>query len=190
IAGWNSGTSAVLKVDNSDFVNGPVYKGLAIGNNGTGSFIYAANFRGHTIDVFDSTFTKVTLGSGGFGTFFDPNAANPEVSPFNTENINNKLYVTYALPGPGGKDDVSGAGNGFVDVFDLSGNFLQRFATQGTLNSPWGMALAPATFGAFAGDLLVGNFGDGHISAFDATTGAFKGQVTDSQNQPIAIDGL
>src|SRR5205823_11176499 len=105
-------------------------------------------------------------------------------------NIGGKLFVTYALQDVDHKDDVAGPGNGFVDVYDLSGNLLQQFAASGPLNSPWGLALAPTTFGPFAGDLLVGNFGDGHISAFNPTTGAFLGQLMDTNNLPIAIDGL
>src|SRR5205085_6988610 len=106
------------------------------------------------------------------------------------QNINNQLYLTYALQNGAKHDDVAGPGNGFVDVFDLKGNFVKRLASNGTLNSPWGLALAPATFGPLAGDLLVGNFGDGHISAFNPTTGAFLGQLMDTNNLPIAIDGL
>src|SRR5205823_674324 len=89
-----------------------------------------------------------------------------------------------------GHDDVAGPGNGFVDLFDTNGNFIRRVASGGTLNSPWGLALAPASYGAFAGDLLVGNFGDGRINAFDPVSGAFKGQLTDGNNVPIAIQGL
>jgi uncharacterized protein (TIGR03118 family) len=185
IAGWNSGTSAVLKVDNADFTNGPVYKGLALGNNGSGNFLYAANFRSGTVDVFDTTFTKVNLA----GNFTDPTLP-AGFAPFGIRNINDQLFVTYALQNAARHDDVAGPGNGFVDVFDLNGNFVKRFASQGTLNSPWGLALAPATFGAFANDLLVGNFGDGHINAFNPSTGAFLGQLTNSHNVPIAIDGL
>src|SRR5207237_7102968 len=152
VAGWNSGTSAVLKVDNTNFTTGAVYKGLAIGNNGTGNFIYATDFRLGTIDVFDTTFSKVALGTGGFGTFTDPTPPPAGFAPFGIENVNNQLYVTYALQNAAKHDDVAGAGNGFVDVFDLSGNFVKRFATNGSLNSPWGLALAPSTFGPFAGD--------------------------------------
>jgi uncharacterized protein (TIGR03118 family) len=190
IAAWNSGTSAVLKVDDADFTNGPVYKGLAIGNNGTGSFLYATNFRTGTIDVFDTNFNKVTLGSGGFGTFTDPTPLPAGFAPFGIQNLGGQLFVTYAMQNASRHDDVKGLGNGFVDVFDLSGNFVKRFASGGTLNSPWGLALAPSTFGAFGGALLVGNFGDGFINAFNASTGAFLGQLADATNVPISIQGL
>jgi uncharacterized protein (TIGR03118 family) len=189
IAAWNSGTSAVLKVDDADFTNGPVYKGLALGNNGTGNFLYAANFRQGTIDVFDTNFKKVTLGSGGFGTFSDPNLP-AGFAPFGIANIGGQLYVSYALQNAAKHDDVAGAGNGFIDLFDLSGHLLRRFASNGTLNSPWGMTLAPSTFGPFGGDLLVGNFGDGRINAFDPRGGAFLGQLTAANTLPITIDGL
>ncbi|HTK78561.1 MAG TPA: TIGR03118 family protein [Gemmataceae bacterium] len=189
IAAWNSGTTAVLKVNNANFTTGPVYKGLAIGNNGTSSFLYATNFREGTIDVFDTNFAKVTLGSGGFGTFTDPTIP-AGFAPFGIENIGGKLFVTYAKQDPDKKDDVAGAGNGFVDMYDLNGNFLQRLISQGALNSPWGLALAPATFGTFANDLLVGNFGNGLINAFNPTTGALAGQLSDAQNRPVSIDGL
>jgi uncharacterized protein (TIGR03118 family) len=189
IAAWNSGATAVLKVDNANFTTGPVYKGLAIGNNGTGNFLYATNFRQGTIDVFDANFNPVTLGTGGFGTFTDPSIP-AGFAPFGIQNINGKLFVTYAKQDAAAHDDVAGPGNGFVDVYDLNGNLLQNLAAGGSLNSPWGLTLAPATFGQFANDLLVGNFGDGHISAFDPATGAFVGQLTDAHNLPVAIDGL
>jgi uncharacterized protein (TIGR03118 family) len=185
IAAWNSGTTAVLKVDNSNFTTGRVYKGVAIGNNGTANFIYAANFRAGTIDVFDTNFANVNLA----GSFTDPNIP-AGFAPFDIQNINGQLFVTYAMQDAAKHDDVAGAGNGFVNVFDLNGNFVRRFASQGTLNSPWGLAIAPASFVAFANALLVGNFGDGRISAFNASTGAFLGQLSDSHNLPIAIPGL
>src|SRR5207249_2033400 len=175
----------VLKVDNADFTTGPAYKGLAIGNNGTGNFLYSTNFRQDTIDVFDTNFNKVTLS----GAFTDPNLP-AGFAPFGIRNIGGQLFVTYALQDAAKHDDVAGAGNGFVDVFDLNGNFFKRFASQGTLNSPWGLAVAPVTFGPFANDLLVGNFGDGRINAFNPNTGAFLGQLMDVGNQPISIDGL
>jgi uncharacterized protein (TIGR03118 family) len=194
IAAWNSGSTAVLKHDNADFVTGPVYKGLAIGNNGTGNFLYATNFRQGTIDVFDTNFNKVTLGAGGFGTFSDPttgaNALPSNFAPFGIQNIGGQLYVTYAMQDAPKHDDVRGLGNGFVDVFDLSGHFVKRLVSHGTLDSPWGMAIAPSTFGAFAGDLLVGNFGDGHINAFNPNTGTFLGQLADASNVPVVIEGL
>ena len=183
IAAWASGTTALLKVDNN--AAGAIYKGLAIGNNGSGDFLYAANFHAGTIDVFDANFAAVTLA----GNFTDPTLP-AGYAPFNIQNIGDVLYVTYALQDANAEDDVPGAGHGFIDKFDLDGNFLGRFVSQGELNSPWGLALAPAGFGPFAGDLLVGNFGDGRINAFDPATGDFLGQLNDASGSPIAIEGL
>jgi uncharacterized protein (TIGR03118 family) len=179
IAAWNSGTTAVLKSDNSDFVNGPVYKGLAIASNGSANFLYAANFRSGAVDVLDTSFHK-TL------SFSDPGVP-AGFAPFGIQNIGGKLYITYAEQNATKHDDVAGAGNGFVDVYNPVTNVLSRLVTQGVLNSPWGLALAPATFGPFAGDLLVGNFGDGRINAFDPVTGASLGSLVDANNLPVAV---
>jgi len=162
-----------------------VFKGLAIGNNGDGNFLYAADFHGGQIDVFDAGFHLVQLS----GSFTDPKLPKG-FAPFNIQNLGGQLYVTYALQDEAKHDDVPGKGNGFVDVFDTNGNFLSRLASQGTLNSPWGLALAPADFGEFSNDLLVGNFGDGHINVYDPNNGSFFGQMTDAAGKPIVIDGL
>ncbi len=164
---------------------GAVYKGLAIGNNGSGFFLYAANFHSGKIDVFDNNFNPVSLS----GSFTD--AALPAgYAPFNVQTLNGKLYVTYALQDATKHDDVAGPGNGFVSVFDLNGNFLMRVASGGTLNSPWGLDIAPAGFGSFANDLLVGNFGDGTINAFDPVSNLFLGQLSNAAGTPLMIDGL
>ena len=192
ISAWNphvDKTHAILKVDNSGSL--AVYKGLALGSNASGNFIYAADFRLGTVDVFDKNFAPTTLA----GSFTDPNLPPPPLggqgfAPFNIANIGGNLFVTYAFQKPGQHDDQAGPGNGFVDVFDTNGNFIKRFASQGTLNSPWGMALAPANFGTFSNDLLVGNFGDGRINAFDPSTGNFLGQLADANGNPISINGL
>ena len=186
ISGWNptaNPTAALRVADNSG--SGANYKGLAIGNNGAGDFIYAANFHAGTIDVFDSLFAQSALP----GNFTDPNLPSG-YAPFNIQNIGGKLYVTYALQDAQGNEVVSGAGHGFVDVFDLNGNFLQRLASQGSLNSPWGLAIAPSGFGPFANDLLVGNFGDGRINAFDPVTGMLLGTLDDMGGSPLEIQGL
>ncbi|HMI97063.1 MAG TPA: TIGR03118 family protein [Micropepsaceae bacterium] len=164
---------------------GAVYKGLAIGNNGSGFFLYAANFNSGKIDVFDHNFNPVSLS----GSFTD--AGLPAgYAPFNVQTLNGQLYVTYALQDASKKDDVAGPGNGFVSVFDLNGNFIARVASTGLLNSPWGLDIAPAGFGSFAGDLLVGNFGDGTINAYDPVSHLFLGQLTDAAGNPIVLDGL
>lgn len=184
VSGWRSalGTHAETLVPASD---NNVYKGATDATlNGT-VYLYAADFRGGTIDVYSGNAAAPALP----GTFTDPNIP-AGYAPFNVENINDKLYVTYAQQDADKHDDVSGIGHGFVNVFDLQGNFLNRLASQGTLNSPWGMIIAPSTFGMFAGKLLVGNFGDGRINVFDPVTGAFLGQLRGSTGQPITIDGL
>jgi uncharacterized protein (TIGR03118 family) len=135
------------------------------------------------VEVFSSS-NFVLLGS-----FTGPNLPS-DFAPFGIRDINGKLYVTYAKQKPGTHDDDSGPGNGFVDVFDENGNFSQRLASNGTLNSPWGLAIAPADFGPFSNALLVGNFGDGRINAFDPTSGNFLGQLKDSNDNLIEIDGL
>ena len=185
IAGWNpaaNATNALIEVNNGG--TGASYKGLAIGNNASGDFLYAANFGNGKIDVFDSGFAAASLA----GSFTDPNLPSG-YAPFNIQNLNGTLYVTYALVGQGG-DDVPGAGNGIVDAFDTNGNLIKRVVTGGALNSPWGLALAPAAFGEFGGALLVGNFGDGLINAFNPTTGTPLGTLRDAANNPIANDGL
>jgi uncharacterized protein (TIGR03118 family) len=187
IAGWNSSvdpTHAVIAVDNS--ASGAVYKGLAIGFNAKGAFLYATNFHAGTVDVFDQNFKPVQT-SGGFR---DPNIP-AGYAPFGIAAINSHLYVTYAQQDADKHDDVAGAGHGFIDIFDTDGNLLKRFTSQGQLDSPWGMAWAPFEgFGEFDNALLVGNFGDGTINAFDFDSGDFLGKVSDAAGNPITIDGL
>jgi uncharacterized protein (TIGR03118 family) len=179
ISGWRGalGTTAETLVAGS---TQNVYKGTALGTpNGT-ELLYAANFRTGKIDVLGGTVT---------GSFNDP-AIPAGFAPFNIQNIGGKLYVSYALQNAAKHDDVAGAGNGFVDEFDLNGNLIARIATKGTLNSPWGMTIAPASFGSLAGDLLVGNFGDGQISAFNLGTDTFAGLLDSTNGTPVTIDGL
>jgi uncharacterized protein (TIGR03118 family) len=183
IAGWQGGTSAALEVDNSGA--SAVYKGIALGHNAAGDFIYATNFNAGTIDVFDSNYKPASLS----GSFTDPNLP-AGYAPFNIENINGSLYVTYALQDAAKHDDVAGPGNGFVDVYDTNGVLQGRFASGGALNSPWGMALAPAGFGAFGNDLLIGNFGDGTINAFDPSNGNLIGTLEDGKGNSIVNQGL
>ena len=183
ISARTTGTTVTLEVDNS--ASGAVYKGLALGNNGTANFLYAANFNSGNIDVFNTNFAPATLS----GNFTDPSLP-AGYAPFNVENIGGILYVTYALQDPAKHDDVAGPGNGYVDEFDTNGNFIKRLISNGPLNSPWGLALAPANFGDFSSDLLVGNFGDGMINVFNPTTGALLGDLTDSHGNPIVDEGL
>jgi uncharacterized protein (TIGR03118 family) len=188
IAGWNPAinrTRARIEVDRSAVGLGAVYKGLAIGNNGVADHIYASNFRFGTIEVFDSSYTMVTLS----GSFTDPGIP-AGFAPFNIQNLGGVLYVTYAMQKPDKHDDQSGPGFGYVDTYDLNGQLLQRVASGGTLNSPWGLAIAPAAFGNFHDNLLVGNFGDGRINAYSLRTGAFRGQLKSETSAPIEIPGL
>ncbi len=185
ISGWNrqvDPTHAILEVDNSTVGAGAVYKGLALVNN----HLYATNFRFGTIDVFDSTFTQVHLGADAFS-----DAAIPDgYAPFGIANIQGDLFVTYAKQDQAKHDDVAGAGHGFVDIFDPSGHLLKRLVLRRFLNSPWGLALAPDDFGPFSGALLVGNFGNGLINAFDSSNGRFLGQLHDQQGNLIQNNGL
>jgi uncharacterized protein (TIGR03118 family) len=182
IEGWRGalGTSAEVLVDNSPTA---YYKGLAIGNTGGNDYLYAANFKTGNIDVTPNSGAPALPGS-----FTDPNLP-AGFAPFNIQNLNGKLYVTYAQTA-GGFDDIPGPGHGFVDVFSLDGILQARLVSQGALNSPWGLTIAPAGFGSFGGDLLVGNFGDGTINAYDLATGAFQGTLDDKSGNPITIDGL
>jgi uncharacterized protein (TIGR03118 family) len=183
IDAWNgsNGTTASVVASTA----GAVYTGLAIGNNGSNNFLYAANFAGGRIDVFNSSFAPTTLA----GSFTDPNLPAGYV-PYNVQNLNGKLYVEYATVNPVTHEAAVGAGLGIVDLFDANGNFLQRLASNGSLNAPWGIAIAPAGFGEFGGDVLVGNFGDGKINAFNPVSGNWLGVLTDSSGNPIVNDGL
>ncbi len=183
VSAWNGGTVATVMIDNS--AAGTVYKGMAIATNNGAPMLYVANFSYGTIDILDTNF-KLTSVSGGFG---DPNML-PGFAPFNIWNINNQLYVMYAKQDPTKKLDQPGIGNGVVDIFDLNGNLLQRLTAGGPLNSPWGVAIAPAAWGAFGGAVLIGNFGDGWINAFDPKTGNLLGALEDTTGKPISIQGL
>jgi uncharacterized protein (TIGR03118 family) len=188
ISGWNPSvdpTHAILEVDNLNTMTGPVFKGLAMGSNMMGNFLFATDFRTGTVDVFDRNFKKTTLA----GNFSDPMIPK-NFAPFGIQNIGGNLFVTYAMQNMSKHDDVAGLGNGFVDVFNTNGVLLQRLASGGMLNSPWGLAMAPSNFGAASNDLLVGNFGDGHVNVFNPTTGAFIGQLSTPTGTPITIDGL
>lgn len=184
IAAWNTTTNpnAVTVVNNNS--KGAGYTGIAIDKNSTATYLLADNFNLGTIDVFDSNFKPATLQ----GNFTDP-AIPSGFSPFSVHVLNGSVYVAYAQISAE-KKQVVGAGLGFVDVYDLNGNLKQQAIAQGNLNAPWGVAIAPAGFGSFNGDLLVGNFGDGVINAFDPNTFAFKGALQNAQGAPIANTGL
>jgi len=176
-----SGSTNVIKVDNS--ASGAVYKGLALTNNP--DYIYAANFSAGTIDVYDGTWTKATLA----GSFKDPSIP-AGFAPFNIQLLAGKLYVTYAQQDATKSADVGGAGSGHVAVFDTNGNLIKHLISGGPLNSPWGIAIAPPSFGTYANALLVGNFRDGKINAFDPNTGNLLGTLQDPDGNPIVNIGL
>lgn len=187
IAGWSPGvdaTHALRAVDNS--ASGAIYKGIALSAGGSGQLLYAADFHNAKVDVFDSTFTPMSLPAGAFADSRLPDG----FAPFGIAAIGGDIYVTYAKQDANKEDDVHGAGLGYVDVYDPNGRLLHRIASRGPLDAPWGLALAPAGFGRFGGSLLVGNFGDGRINAYDLRSGEYRGSLRDSQHRPIEIDGL
>jgi uncharacterized protein (TIGR03118 family) len=186
ISGWNASvdsTHAKVLVDNSK--SGAVYKGCALGGTSSAPFVFAANFNSGAVDVFDGSFKPVQNSKA-----FVDSVVPAGFAPFNLQNLNGSLYVTYAKQDAMKHDDVPGAGNGYLAVYDFSGNLLGTLVAQGPLNSPWGLAIAPASFGPFGGSLLVGNFGDGKINAFNLTTGKLNGVLADPKGVPIAILGL
>lgn len=182
ISAWNGGAAAAIQVNNSS--SSAVYYGLAIGTNAAGSpLLYAPNFTTGKIDVFTGAWAPTTV-AGGFADAGVPAG----YAPFNIWPIGGKLYVAYAKQGP--LSGVAGAGTGYVSVFDFDGHLQKDLVSGGPLNAPWGMAVAPASFGAFGGDLLVGNFGDGKINAFDPNSGAPLGAVQDTNGNPLVFSGL
>ena len=177
ISAWNPGlsTNAEIKVNNSnpDPTKNAVYKGLALDD--TGGTLFATNFRSGMVEMYYSSFHLIT-------SFTDPTLPTG-YAPFGARVLNGELYVTFALQDGAKHDDVAGLGNGFVDTFDLTGGSEKRLISNGLLNSPWGLEIAPPSFGSFAGDLLVGNFGNGEINAYNAITGAFEGTLDGTRRQ-------
>jgi len=187
ISGWYTGTTAQLVVNNSGSGNA-VYKGIALASAGGANYLYVANFRNGSVDVFDGTFAPHSFGGGRFQDSTIPTG----FAPFNVANIGNgKLAVTFAKQDPAKHDDVRGPGNGYINIFDTSGNLLMRLPHNPYENSPWAVVVAPATgFGGFSGDILVGQFGSGAILAFNATTGNLAGLLLDPNVLQLQIDGL
>jgi len=183
ITSWNGSDPVTIEVDNSR--TGAVYKGLALITNGSGSFLLAANFNSGAVEVYDNLFNVAHLA----GTFTDANLPSG-FAPFGIHVINNQVLVTYAMQDQAKHDPVHQAGAGYVDLFDLNGNFVQRLISQGNLNAPWGAVLPPAGFGSLAGKLLIGNLGDGTINAFDPTAGTFIDQMKDSTGAVITNASL
>jgi uncharacterized protein (TIGR03118 family) len=199
ISGWNqsvSGSAASILFDNSK--SGAVYTGCAVGGTAAAPYIFAANFKAGTVDVYDA---NLNLNPAPFNQKGTPQPfsgatsfSNPSIptgfAPYNIQNINGTLFVTYAQQNAQQNASVGGPGNGYVAMFNLGGSLIANLVAQGPLNSPWGMAIAPANFGPVAGALLVGNFTDGKINAFNATSGAFLGALNDTTGNAIAIPGL
>ena len=183
ISGWSPAVTtqhSIRVIDNSGI--DAIYKGLAIGTTEKGSFIYATNFHSGWVEIYDSNFQWVK----NFTDIEVPDG----YAPFGIQNINGKLYVTFAKQDADKEDDVAGPGFGFVTVFDLNGNKIRRLISMGALNAPWGLALAPSNFGRFSGALLVGNFGNGWINAYNISTGALLGHMLRPNGSALAIDGL
>ena len=187
IRGWHptQGNQTVILADRSG--EGAIYKGLAISSTTGGDRFYAADFHNARVDVFDGSFTLVTNAG-----FVDPDLP-AGYAPFGIQNIGGRIFVTYAKQDEDAEDEIAGQGRGFVDAYDLAGNLLARVAQHGQLNAPWGLAMAPANFGRFSGDLLVGNFGDGQINAYqEMPNGHFehRGELRDADGKSLTIDGL
>lgn len=186
ISGWApnvQSTTAVLAVDNS--AAGSVYKGLALGMEGSAPRLYATDFHNGKVDVYDSDFHPVMK----TGAFVDPDLP-AHYAPFGIQVIGNRVYVSYARQDKARHDNVNGRGLGLIDVYTGAGRFVRRLVSHGWLNAPWGVAMAPASFGRFSHRLLVGNFGDGRINAYDARSGQWVGQLADAGGTPIANPGL
>jgi uncharacterized protein (TIGR03118 family) len=196
IAGWAPNVDVTHAITMYTDAGGAVYKGLAIAQNNGNSFLYATDFHNNKVDVFNATFAKQATSATAF-TFADPSIP-AGYAPFGIQAIPGsgvagatQIYVTYAQQqAPDNHDNANGAGLGYVDIYDTNGKLIKQLIAQGALNAPWGIALAPTDFGTLSQKLLVGNFGDGKINAFDPATGDAFGSVNDSSGAPIAIPGL
>jgi uncharacterized protein (TIGR03118 family) len=190
LSGWaptvgGGGTTPSTHAVDAVVTPGAVYKGLAMGMDTGGPLLYAADFSAGTVDVYNGLFQRVIT----TGNFQDPRLP-AHFAPFNVMVAGDKVYVAYAQQDAARQDEVAGTGRGRVDVFTLQGALVTRLAAHRTLNAPWGMTIAPAGFGTFSGDLLVGNFGDGLIHAYDPSTLFFRGILRGAHGKPIKIDGL
>ena len=191
IFGWRGALGGTAEVGNADHAGDAVYKGLAIGTadvgDGSQQYLYATDFHNGRIDIFDRTFASQTWA----GAFRDRRLPR-HFAPFGIQNLNGMLFVTYAQTQKGSADEKAGRGRGIVDAFTTDGRFLGRVATRGALNAPWGLAWAPADFGRFSNDLIVGNFGNGKLNAYrwNGHHWHYDGQLTVSHHRPVVIDGL
>ena len=178
VSGWNPSVDPTNSIVAVKGKGDNIYKGVTMGVANGHNFLFATNFHKGQVDTYDENFNLVKVNN-----FNDPNLPK-RFAPFGIRNINGQIYVTYAMQGPGEKDDVAGPGNGFINVFDTSGNFVRRLVSNGNLNSPWGLALIEGD------ELWVGNFGDGIINNYDPTTGAFLGTINRADGTPLQFDGL
>jgi len=191
LSGWSPAvdrTHAITTVDTAaaGIAAASAYTGLTLSSYNGINYLYAADFRNGRIDVYDPTWKKVTLPGGGFADSGLPTG----YAPYGIQAVGSRIYVSYAQRATSGPGVNRGTGLGIVDVFEPSGALVKRLATGGVLNAPWGIAMAPSTFGSAAGKLLVGNFGDGKINVFDPDSGAVVGVLAKADKTPIAIDGL
>lgn len=191
IAAWNPTVdrlNAITVADNSAL--GAVYTGVEMASFNGNNYLFAADFANGKISIWDSQFAAVTAVSANQSPFLDPNLP-AGYSPFNIRNVGGQLYVMYAQVDPVTHEEAAGPGLGIVDVFTTDGTFVNRLISNGgNLNAPWGIAMAPGNFGVFSNALLVGNFGDGTINAYDPANGNYLGTIQDRRGNPIVIDGL
>ena len=181
LSGWSSGSKAFK----AKTVTNAIFKGLAIADVNGKPRLYATDFHHGKVDVFDSNWAMVK----STAAFHDAKIPTG-FAPFGVAALNGNIYVTYAKQDSARQDDAHGPGRGFVDIYSTTGTLMKRLISRGALNSPWGLEMAPSGWGAFGGDLLVGNFGNGHINAYDATTGAFNGTLKDASGYAITLPGL
>ncbi len=182
VSGWRGSLGTTAETLAS--VNA-IYKGAAYATVGGNGYLYAADFGRGSIDVF-----KGNAGAANLAGSFTDASLPAGYAPFNMQTLDGSLFVTYAMRDGNSTDETDGAGLGYVDRYDLQGNLLGRVASGGWLNAPWGLAIAPSSFGSLAGSLLVGNFGDGRINAYNLATDSFMGQIDGADGQALSIDGL
>jgi uncharacterized protein (TIGR03118 family) len=185
ITAWSQSVPPFTMAQTVAKVKGAIFKGLAIANAGYGSRIYATDFHHGRVDMWDGSFNRVHRRDA-----FRDKKIPDRYAPFGIEAVKNHIVVTYAKQGAGAAADVPGAHHGFVDIFNTRGKLLRRFASRGRLNSPWGIAKAPKGFGRASGALLIGNFGNGRINAYDPKSTKFLGALKNDKGHKLAIDGL
>jgi uncharacterized protein (TIGR03118 family) len=186
IRAWRGGSTAALVTAQGG--SGAIYKGLAIAQPSTGGpLLYATDFHNARVDVFNGAWQNAAPA----GAFLDPTLPDG-YAPFGIQTIGSRVFVSYAKQDADAEDELAGESLGFVDAYGLDGALLARVTQHGQLNAPWGLALAPTTFGRYAGDLLIGNFGNGEINAFEETQAGFehRGTLRDTDGKKLAIDGL